>query len=88
MGVFDEHDPIPTLKIGTAAIINKPSNEHWIGIFNDGELRTYDSYGRRIIGGDPLKKVLRVPATIKQKDSQSNCGARTLAALVASVLEE
>lgn len=77
LGVFDK-EKLPSLNSGL--IVNKPANQHWIAIANiNGKIKTFDSYGRKIINGDKLINPVAVDNDIKQRDSQKNCGPRSLA---------
>ena len=81
LGVYDWKDKMPHLKVGDCIIVNKKSNEHWIGTANvGGTIYTYDSFGRPdYIGGHVDGDEDGEPDQII---SEQNCGARVLSWLV------
>ena len=78
IGLFDWKDKLPVLKNGECIIINKKSNEHWIGTIKlNDKLYTYDSFNRPdYIGGNLSGDNDLIP---DQNYNQENCGSRVLA---------
>jgi hypothetical protein len=80
-GVFGDKDKMPILKEGECAIINKPHNQHWIGIYRkNGILYEYDSFARDMLGS--RYKDSDFDGIADQKIKESNCGQRTISHLV------
>lgn len=81
LGVYDEKDRMPVLKKGECIIINKPTNQHWIGRTNvNGTIEQYDSFNRKdFIGGF---KNGDFDNSRDQNFNQSDCGSRVIAWLV------
>jgi len=86
LGIYDWKDKIPVLKQGECVIVNKKTNQHWIGTANiGGDIYTYDSFNRPEYIGGYLNG--DSDGNRDQKMWESNCGARTIAWIV-SVLSK
>jgi len=89
-GVFTS-DNLPKLKSGNMAIVNLDSSDeegsHWIGVVKEKKTTLiYDSFGRKLhkIIPNAFKKYKSVQSTEmdkEQRESEEDCGARSLAFL-------
>jgi len=81
-GIFTRRD-IPKLNEGESAILNVPSNEHWISIFKkNGKLYEFDSFGRDMLGNGYTDFNTKDDNFDEQKIWQSDCGQRSVALLM------
>lgn len=78
-GIYDSKDKRPKLRTGQMLIINKPTNQHWIGLAKvKGKTYQYDSFNRKMIksGGYLNGDYDNRP---DQRLDQANCGHRVIA---------
>jgi len=83
-GIYDWKRKIPKIGIGECVIVNKKTNEHWIGVANvKGTMYCYDSFNRKeYIGNYASGDTDDKP---DQTISEIDCGGRTLAWLVSAL---